>query len=221
MPGVPYTVHVGGGDRRSSLLSCFPRTLSGGGSQRKLRLVFPPASGAGTGGAPGAGSAGCSGKGRVVVSGQKCGGKPSAGTGRRNAEQRGSAPGAGVVLTRWLRHGPVAADERGVAAFLKKGLAKNGKSRCGGVRCADAIRKNRGFGDTRGLRKEKNGNAIQKNAIRSTRRSTGHTVPEKYAATTAPGRKRQRLWIFFAFRLDKHHAVCYNTVSDALLWLSR
>ena len=39
---------------------------------------------------------------------------------------------AGVVLTRWLRHGPVAADERGVAAFLKKGLAKNGKSRAAG-----------------------------------------------------------------------------------------
>ena len=46
MPGVPYTVHVGGGDRRSSLLSCFPRTLSGGGSQRKLRPVFSPAPGA-------------------------------------------------------------------------------------------------------------------------------------------------------------------------------
>ena len=42
------------------------------------------------------------------------------------------APDAGVSLTRWLRHGLMAADERGVAAFLKKGLAKNGKSRAAG-----------------------------------------------------------------------------------------
>ena len=78
---------------------------------------------------------------------------------RRNGQAQCGAKrkraGAGVSLTRWLRHGPVAADERGLSAFLKKGLAKNGKSRCGGVRCADAIRKSRGFSDTRTCGKKK------------------------------------------------------------------
>ena len=55
---------------------------------------------------------------------------------RRNGQAQCGAKrkraGAGVSLTRWLRHGPVAADERGVAAFLKKGLAKNGKNAAAG-----------------------------------------------------------------------------------------